>query len=92
MTSLLMMSNIDVRCKQRGVIEIICHEGIKQVGVVETLLKSAQIQGTISQLSFCHWLDVFISSFWMMTIMKKTEKKDCSHHSFHDLLTIDLHI
>ena len=68
MTSLLMMSNIDVRCKQRGVVEIICHEGIKQVEVVETLLKSAQ-------LSFCHWLDVFISSFWMMTIMKKTEKK-----------------
>ena len=39
MTSLLVMSNMDVRCKQRAVIESLHHEGIKEAEIVERLQK-----------------------------------------------------
>ena len=39
MKSLLVTSNMEVRRQQRAFIEFLCHEGVKQVEIVETLKK-----------------------------------------------------
>ena len=51
MKSLLMASNMDVRCKQQAVITFLHHKGIKQAKIVETLKK-------VSQLAIFQWLDI----------------------------------
>ena len=58
MTSLLVTSNMNVRRQQRAVIECLCHEGIKQVEIVETLQKVYRDKA-LSQVTICQWLDIF---------------------------------
>ena len=61
MTSLLMTSNMDVRCKQRVVIEFLHYEGIKQAEIVEILQKVYRDK-ELYYLMVCQWLDIFKSS------------------------------
>ena len=66
MTSLLMTSNMDVRCKQRADIESLRHEEIKHVEIVETEKKIIKTRHFPS-LPFA-----FKSPLWMMTAPNKT--------------------
>ena len=59
MTSLL-ASNMNVRCKQREVIEFLDHEGFKQTEIVEKLQKVYKDK-TLSQPTVCRWLNRFKS-------------------------------
>ena len=61
MTSLLMTSNMDVRCKQRVVIEFLHYEGIKQAEIVEILQKVYRDK-ELYYLMVCQWLYIFKSS------------------------------
>ena len=61
MTSLLVTSNMDVRCKQRVVIEFLYHEGIKEAEIVERLRKVYKDKA-LSQATVWWWLDRFKSS------------------------------
>ena len=51
-------SNMDICRQQREAIEFLCHEGIKQVEIVETLQKVYRDKA-LSKLSFCQWLNIF---------------------------------
>ena len=52
---------MDVRCKQRTVIEILYHEGIKEAEIVERLRKVYKDKA-LSQATVWRWLDRFKSS------------------------------
>ena len=51
---------MEVRCKQRAVIEFLHHEGIKQAEIVERLQKVYKDKA-LSQPTVCRWLDRFKS-------------------------------
>ena len=61
MTSLLMTSNKDLRCKQRAVIEFLYYKGIKHAEIVEILQKVYRDK-ELYYLMVCQWLDIFKSS------------------------------
>ena len=52
----------DVKCglrrQQRAAIECMCHEVIKQAGIVKTLQKVYRDKA-LYQLTVCQWLDTF---------------------------------
>ena len=52
---------MDVRCKQRAVIEFLYHEGIKEAEIVERLRKVYKDKA-LSQATVWRWLDRFKSS------------------------------
>ena len=58
MTSLSVMSNMDVCCKQQAVIEFLHHEGIKEAEIVERLQKVYKDKA-LSQATVWQWLDMF---------------------------------
>ena len=52
---------MDVRCKQRAVIEFLHHEGIKEAEIVERL-KKVYKDKALSRATVWRWLDRFKSS------------------------------
>ena len=71
MTSLLVTSNMDVRCKQGAVIEFLRHEIIKEAEIVERFQKVYKDKA-LSRATVCRWLDMFKSPVLKKIAMKKT--------------------
>ena len=88
MTSLL-ASNMNVRGKQRAVIEFLDHEGFKQTEIVEKLQKVYKDK-TLSQPTVCRWLDRFKS----LVLDDSDEEKngfDINHKSSTAMVYLILH-
>ena len=82
MTSLSVMSNMDVCCKQQAVIEFLHHEGIKEAEIVERLQKVYKDKA-LSRATVWRWLDRFKPP----VLNENSDEKTFHFHLFSQLVT-----